>query len=113
MCVLDSRATHTAGPTGGANTWIGQECAQHGLAGADLAVHDAGGFLWKARTTSSWCTGVPPLSSHSRTTTEANALVWVIVHAWQDWCLLNGVDVKDAPVDGIGAAVQGVEADGA
>lgn len=71
-----------------------------------------GGFLWKARATSSWYSRVPPLSSHSRTTTKADALLWVIVRAWQDWCLLNGVDLKDAPIEGIEAAVQGLEADG-
>lgn len=72
-----------------------------------------GGFLWKARATSSWYSRVPPLKSHSRTVSKPDALYWVICKAWQDWCLLRGVALAEAPVEGIEAAVQGLEAEGA
>lgn len=59
-----------------------------------------GAFLWKARATSAWYARLPPLGSHSRTVAKADALFWVICRVWEDYCLLEGIDIGEAPIEG-------------
>ena len=103
-----SRARHAAGTSAGGASSSGSKTKtklnREKLAMADHAaakpLMPPCSYLWKSRATSSWSCRVPPFTVHCRTVAKPDALHWVICRAWEDYCLLRGIEMHEAPVEG-------------
>jgi hypothetical protein len=113
-----ARARAAGGGAGGAGGGAGAAPAvvKRNLRDCDIsqghgrAFMPPGGFLWQSRGKSMWLARVPPLKEVRARWDEAGpdaAQYKVIVLAWKQWCLLEGVVPADCPMLGIYASHPG------